>query len=678
MRWVRAGIKAALALSLLGPSLAAGSDQPSAVPSATLEGRLVSKEPVQVQAVQARYQSVSGTKPKIEAAQVDCPVEKSRWRCEVPAGTLDLRIQAEGFIPLYLWGVEARPDKTVDLGRHELRKGASLIGWVKIDGAQDPKSPRMPQIEARPNRLGRGPGPSSSAERMAQRAFTAQPNPRGFFQLTGLAAGEYVVTASLEGFTPARSEPVLLSAAAESQLRDTLTLEPPLTVEVQLDPPLDPYGQPWSLRLMDAGTEIPPRGLTAAAQGSADLQGFWKKAGLRPARYLVVVQDLTGSKWIQDFYEITAAQPRLDLHLDLVEVEGKISRGQEPVAATLWFARSKGGKRIRFDSDEKGVFLGYLPAEGEWAVDLELASEQVQALEPVQVERLPDRDVARVEIRIPNTLLRIKVTDERSRPVPAAQVILLSDPERGRREAHVAADENGEVTLRGLSPGTLQVYADDERNASSDWVVVQVQEDRDTPEVSLVLRERIELTGHVHSPEGPVAGALVIFQPIVQGGGNAWVGRTITEADGSFRVRLDHSFPGGGVAVLAPGFAARLMPLPPDWRTSRSLTIPVSQAGGTIVVDPVALEGWMQNGSRLKRQGGDLPLIDFLRDGWAEFDPAADRLVLPRMEPGEYLLCPGWSAPPAACSAGYLSAGGELRLSFLQVAKEDPEKGGQP
>src|SRR4029079_18451116 len=62
------------------------------LPTETLVGQLVGKPGEKKPAALAvRFQSAPGQpKPGVPVAQILCPVQGDRWRCEVPAGTLDL------------------------------------------------------------------------------------------------------------------------------------------------------------------------------------------------------------------------------------------------------------------------------------------------------------------------------------------------------------------------------------------------------------------------------------------------------------------------------------------------------------------------------------------------------------------------------------------------------------
>jgi hypothetical protein len=58
----------------------------------------------------------------------------------VPAATFDFVLSAEGFIPQYRWGLKVLAGKTTDLGTVELKRGASVAGWVEVEG--DRSTPR--------------------------------------------------------------------------------------------------------------------------------------------------------------------------------------------------------------------------------------------------------------------------------------------------------------------------------------------------------------------------------------------------------------------------------------------------------------------------------------------------------------------------------------------------------
>lgn len=151
-----------------------------------------------------------------------------------------------------------------------------------------------------------------------------------------------------------------------------------------------------------------------------------------------------------------------------------------------------------------------------------------------------------------------------------------------------------------------------------------------------------------------------------------WVERTLSEADGQFQLRLDRSFPGGTLVVLAPGFAGRLVRLPPPARDEDRLALTVDPASGEVLVE-LGSTGTLQ--AVLRHAGGQVPLWTFLQEGVAQ-QPEADRLLIQRLEPGDYALCPDRWSPPGACAAGNLPANGRLELAMRENRPMPETQGG--
>lgn len=663
-------MKAAAGIALLFLSaLPVLSDE---IPAGRVGGRLKLTDPRETrpQSVDLRFQSAPGGRSKVPVTTVTCPVEGDRWQCEVPAGELDLRLQASDYVPSYFWNVAVQPGKVSELPTVELVRGASLIGWAELDGpVPDPE--KTATVELSPVRAGRGSGTKAGQERLGRLSSKVEVNSRGFFQLRGIQAGEYTLTARLDGFSPATVS-TTVPAGQETRLSEPIFLQRPVTLEVRLHPSLDPYGRAWQIEVLEGGHQ--PLTGSGALQRlgvfQADLAGFWAKEGLIPgSHYLLFVRDTAGSQWHFETLEASASMAPLDIRLEAVAVDGRISRRDEPLEATLWLTASGGGnQRIRFDSDEEGRFSGTLPVEGEWGVDFERPDGGVQALDPVEVRRSPGKETARVEIRVPHTRLRVQVVDEQGRPAAGAEVI-LKNSEKRRREAQVTADGQGEVALEGLAPGLIQLYASQGKTAS-DWQLYDVSEDKEGPPARLVLRERLRLGGRVLSPEGPVPGALVILFPGPLGDLNAWVRRGISEADGRFEVSLERSSPRGSIALFAPGFAARLLPMPPTWTPDQEITLAASQAGGALRVNVDSLGKEAFTLGEVRHAGARLPLVHFMREGLARPDGDSGWYVLPSLEPGDYAICPNPASPPQQCASGQLSAGGELSLSLPKTKEE--------
>jgi hypothetical protein len=110
------------------------------------------------------------------------------WTCSrVPATEFDLTILTRGFAPEYRWAVLVPPGGNLDLGPLALRQGASVAGWVQISpgSALDPNCiVRLSPAEVTDN----------------SPVLTAKVQGQGFFQLTGVAPGTYVLEAAQSGY----------------------------------------------------------------------------------------------------------------------------------------------------------------------------------------------------------------------------------------------------------------------------------------------------------------------------------------------------------------------------------------------------------------------------------------------------------------------------------------------
>ena len=111
-----------------------------------------------------------------------------------PAGLFDLRLEARGYAPRYVWGVSTKSlRENADLGRTELRRTASVFGRaVRKDGSDPPGPCRailQPDIERR------GPAESEPDQHAAdaKTIFSVPLTPRGYFQVVGVLPGTHVL-----------------------------------------------------------------------------------------------------------------------------------------------------------------------------------------------------------------------------------------------------------------------------------------------------------------------------------------------------------------------------------------------------------------------------------------------------------------------------------------------------
>lgn len=623
--------------------------------------------PVPAPAVPGRVAPPAAPKAAPRAV-VLCPVLDGRFRCAVPARSLDFRTRVVGFMPAYHWGVEVAAGQVRDLGTWALRRGASVVGRVETEGSAPLAGCR---VRLAPQRAGSLPGnPSDDAlvtdERLTRLTQEVGVNHRGFFRFADVSPGSYEVEASQDQLVPARVFPVEVRAGLEAEIREPLVLARPVAIEVVVEPQLDPYGERWTVRLWPWRQESGrPRG--NSWEGPASTDGRWAQEGVAPGSYYLSV--VTGeTRWHGERVEVEAGGPPVFLRIPLVEVRGEVRLGSDPLAATLWFGGLTGNPRVRFDADEKGRFEGALPKEGTWMIEVDFGIPGVRRvpLRPVEVKRSPGRRFARVTLAIPDTVLHGEVVDEQGRPLPGAQVITAQVgamsvgfvPSRG----DFLTDAEGKFEVRGFEPGPINLRARSP-GRSSGWVPVSLEEGRSPPRLRLVAAREVELRGRVSSARGPVPGALIISWPGLGGAAMADTAEAVTGPAGEFSLRLPGGVSIAELMVLAPGFALRMMRMPVSSRSPVNLT--VDPAGGTLVLP--------KEGGLLVHGGMWLP-ADALLELWTNLHGpgAGDRRRIPSLEPGEYAFCEqeasvalrlGGAVPEGLCSSGSLVPFGELTLA---------------
>ncbi len=577
--------------------------------------------------------------------------------CEVPAGVFDLQLKGEGLIPLYRWGVVIEKGKAYNLGNLRFQRGASVAGWIVLKSGA--LSGRKIRVE-----LSRGasglPGTREEYDRLLSLNLKTEANERGFFQFSGVPSGTYVITASGEGFAPARRGSIVVREGLQSEILEPLELGKPLELEVRLEPPLDPFGKPWQLRLLQS--EVAGELKDGVWNGAASSEGLWHRPGLAPGGYRLLVLGDADERWAARELQLDSGQTSVDIQIPLVPVRGTVTLGKEPLAATIWFGGRRGARRIRMDSDEKGRYAGLLPEEGTWPLEIAAADHHLRlALDSVEVKVPSGKTTATLDIRVPDTRLAGEVVDSSNHRVAGALVSVFRSG-----TSQVETNDKGEFELLGLKPGIAGIEADD-NGRTSGAVEVRIEEEHETPRLHLILQKTLKVNGRVVSSRGPVPGAELTAFPALDQVGLATAVSAVTGPDGQFTLALNAGTTRIDLLVLAPSFALRMLPilLQPD----HPLEISVEQDGGMLVLE-------------LPEDHSTFPLlahagtftIPTLLQRWAVLQGSrgtSGRLVLPNVEPGAYSLCIKASAelrqgkePPAdgRCETGILTPLGELKL----------------
>ncbi len=295
---------------------------PTATLAADLKIRPGAKEPSKLG---VRFRLAKGATAGLHAASeamIECPIEVGRWSCEVPSGTLDLRLHTEGFIAHYFWDRVIAPGVTHPLGALELISGASISGWLKTDD-RSPLKPGTSVASVHQTTAAEDPVELRQRRGLAKRVEVTD---RGFFHFaSGLAPGAYHLEAEQEGFTPLKSLPVVVTEGAETELAEPLVLTRPAELRIAVDPQVDGLGEPWSLLLLADGTPTP------AGAGRTGLDGAWIASDLKPGAYYLTVSDSEGSRVRFEEILVEAGSTEHWVDLELIAVEGRVSLGAEPL-----------------------------------------------------------------------------------------------------------------------------------------------------------------------------------------------------------------------------------------------------------------------------------------------------------------------------------------------------------
>jgi hypothetical protein len=575
-----------------------------------------------------------------------CATEEESFRCELPAGTFDLRIGRDGHVPHYRAHVPVHAGKSEGLGAIAFVPGAALSGRIEIEEGElgDVQLALVPAS---------GKGTSTRI----------RPGRNGFFSAGPIAVGDYTLTAAQKGFI-SRPVPVTIREGLEATLREPLVLARPRRLSLLISPPADPLALGWTVTLRQLG----PKQTTphVVAEGAASLDGSWSAENLLPGRHEAIVRPKGGPVWRVEEIVIDDALTTRQLFVPSMRFEGTVRFGDKPLAAKLVFGGSHSESAIPWRSDDEGKFHGYMPLPDakQWAVTV------TSDLPPIDVtlSDVPMRideaaGVARVDIRLPVTTLEGLVVDEREQPV--AHALVNVDPRSpGGRMTQVNSDEKGFFSVNALEPGRYRLTASDFMKESEAIDVELPDNAREPVSLRVQLREYRQWKGRVTTPNGqPVAGARVIAAavdvPIVL----AYPARS--DAEGRFVLLVPSGAKLFDFMVAPRGFTYNYF----RRAYSDDLRIVVHPNGGTLVIDlpedrSVEAAVW-HNGSVISAYT--------LLSGWlAELEQGAGgpRLRAPQMDPGSYTFClvpagtVAHAQPGPDCKFAYLAPYGETLVTW--------------
>lgn len=612
------------------------------VPAGSIHGKvLLSKGAPRPAGLSARLLRPLGIGAAELPLLASCTLKGVSFRCELPAGKLDLSLGVPGFAPTYLWGLDVKRGVDREVGPVRLALGASVAGWVVV-----PSTAAEPVItEVAPETTGWLGDPAKQAMRL--RTARASTDTRGFFQLTGLAAGAYRLRVTRSDLAPTDLS-IELQEGKELALPAPLRLGPPITLEAFVRP-AEAGGRPLSGVLE---REVPRTNVVEpVARRKVRLDGSWSARKLVPGRYTFRVVDDANSTLFVSEIEVEPGMAPLAVDLDFVEVDGRVTMGEsEPVQGEVVFGTLHRQPNFVARSDQEGHFTAFLPRSGEWLIEV-VEAETTHRAPAVDVQRRGDGKPTWVDVRLPDTLVSGHVR-EKGEPVGDAIVLaqLQKDDGAVERAAFSRSLEDGTFRLRGVRPGKLLLRAYT-RTSSSRWQPLQLDEGRKADGVDLELSRQVEVAGSVIGAQGPIPGAYVVGVPVINGNSDTWQLRGVSGADGRFVLEgVDGMAEALDLLVVAAGYGVRMFRTPLQAASGSPVEIRLSEAKGELLFgkEDLARSHWLGAGGAWLPLG-KLMLPTLLQVGLAV--DGKDGLVLAGMAPGPYALC---GEPQSSCVTGEL------------------------
>lgn len=582
------------------------------------------------------FEPTPGSKARGPRGGIRCPVSGGLWSCDLPAGTLDVRLASRGFVPIYHWGLRVPKGGATVVGEFPLVRGASISGFVSADvslsrctvGLSTPEGGAViPPQEGRPRPPGEG--------------YSAPASDRGFFQLKVVPPGQYAVRAVCRNRRSALVT-VRVDLDSESRLPEPIALVEPVFLDVNVGPAEGPTGRRWMVEVQSLADRS-GEGIVSR-QVSAD--GWVRFEDLSPGDYAVTVKGPGDERWFSNEVRVEAPSGQLEVRLDSVKLRGKVRVGSQPLRAKLSFGGEQGAESISLLSDETGFFEGVLPGRGgdKWPVD-------VRAENPPVIRHLPEVEIHRdktsgegsVEIVLDESTLSGVVVDVAGRPVERALVrVQPLQQEKVERWIDAATDAAGHFEITALPVGHALVTAD-KAEAIADRVEVALSEG--VAHVRLVLRPSQGVSGRVVSAHtgDPIPGAIVLASSVDRLSG-MFPARTQTDAEGDFT--LGGIVPGARVLDLAVGAAGYVSQLQRIVIASdEPLSFSLSATGGGLMRLGFP-EGWNPRdlsapAPTLLHGGSTMPVVWLFPfaalNGVVNGDPQL--IALPRMPAGPYSVC---------------------------------------
>lgn len=581
-----------------------------------------------------------------------CSYQGSVYSCVAPGGRWDLRFFVPEHAPRYFWDVVVTPGVVKNMGNSILEPGSSLAGFVVTNHDQ----PEGFTVEALAQ-PGLFPGEvATEGSRSELPLYRAETDHRGLFQLRGLGPGSYRLRVFKNAVPAVFAGPFRVVEKTEFLLTNPIEANG-ARMAVQIEPPLDPYGEAWSLEIRSHQADS--REWNQLDSGPANKGGSWSTDKAQPGSFELNILDSRANRWLRQDLGWAAGDPPLWIEVPRLPVKGYVRRGDDGVKGAVVFGTNYGARSLRFELGEKGAFEGFLPEGGAWPVELLLGGDEAQSrfLGTFKLEKRPGKSYAELDISLPDTLLKGKVRLA-GKPIAEAMVTVFRTRPKLRRDAFSATNEDGSFEIAGLEPGSLIARATHTHHVS-EWLPVELSEKNEV-ELEIEVEPKKNLAGQVYWQGGPVPGASIMVVPSTWSGGVRELPRATTSFGGSFEIGLSPKT--GAVLVLATvagfdlafaGVSLHSQPWPP-------VMLELRQDGGELEIHGGRELGELE----LQTSAGSLQIKELLPFVMDRLESADDGLIIKGWPAGHYAICSGRGAAPP-CATGALLPGSRAVLNPL-------------
>jgi hypothetical protein len=560
---------------------------------------------------------------------VMCPVdEKGEWRCRLPELPLDVRLEAAGYAPHYVWDTTLARKHATTVPPLKLARGASVAGWI----TSEVKRADLTKATVRLSPVTHG----VPTDELRLASISAKANARGFFQFTGVPTGTWRLWAEAPAHSRTQGVEVSVDGRREAMAKTTLRLGRLADVEIAVSPALDSAGRPWQLRLLRYDAES--RYQIPVATGVVSDDGHWSQSGVESGVYEVQVGDGSGATHDSRTVDVLPDMAEVFITIGSIPVKGRVHIGDRGVAAHLKFT-SGDGKRLMTNSNDEGEFTLVLPSEGKWKLEPKLAGNN-QSFEELEIEVARDKEL---DVALPSGQISGRVVDESNNPVKAGVIIMR----RGAPIADILA-EDGTFELIGIKPGPVTIEA---RAKRAQATPLPVEIDEDTEAVTLVVRRATTYEAWLTTASGhPIAGAAIMYR----GPFTTVPGQPTSSPSGRFSINAEPGTTSVTMSIVAPGFPGKLFELPLGDPSDR-INIVMNEAGGKLIVRSA--------NQMIRSRGAQAPLRWLLPAPYLGAGPPSwltEEGIVVHLEPGEYTLCD--TTQPQSCVTRVVAAGSVVRI----------------